>query len=36
MRHRFDLDALDAYTTCPDDPDRSVPNPAKKDANRKV
>jgi hypothetical protein len=36
MRHRFDLDALDAYATCPDDPDRSVPNPTKKDAARKV
>jgi hypothetical protein len=30
MRHRFDLDALDAYTTIPDDPDRRVPNPAHK------
>jgi hypothetical protein len=30
QRMRFDLDGLDAYTTVPDDPDRMVPNPAKK------
>jgi hypothetical protein len=26
MRHRYALDALDAYTSVPDDPDRTVPN----------
>ncbi len=36
MRARFDLDALDTYTVVPDDPDRSVPNPAKKDAARRT
>jgi hypothetical protein len=36
MRHRFDLDGLDAYTTIPHDPNRTVPNPAKKDTNRQV
>jgi transposase len=36
MRHRFDLDGLDAYTTIPDDHNRTVPNPAKKDTNRHV
>ena len=36
MRHRFDLDGLDAYTTVSDDPDRTVPNPTKKDVNRQV
>jgi len=36
LRHRFDLDGLDAYTTTPDDPDRAVPNPAKRHANRDV
>ncbi len=30
QRMRFDLDGLDAYTTVPDDPNRTVPNPAKK------
>jgi len=36
LRQRYDLDALDAYTTVPDDPDRSVPNPAKRDATDRV
>jgi hypothetical protein len=35
-RSRYDLDALDAYTTVPDDPDRSVPNPAKRAAKDRV
>jgi hypothetical protein len=34
MRGRFGLDALDTYTIKADDPDRTVPNPAKKDAAR--
>jgi len=34
LRHRYDLDGLDAYTTVPDDPDRVVPNPAKRAATR--
>ncbi len=34
MRSRFDLDGLDSYATIADDPDRSVPNPAKKAAAR--
>ena len=32
MRARYGLDALDTYTVVADDADRSVPNPAKKDA----
>lgn len=36
MRARFDLDGLDTYTVVPDDPDRSVPNPAKKDTARRI
>jgi hypothetical protein len=32
LRHRYDLDALDAYATVADDPDRTVPNPAKRAA----
>ncbi|MGH8897389.1 MAG: putative transposase [Egibacteraceae bacterium] len=36
MRHRFDLDGLDAYTTIPDDPNRTVPNPAKSQAHRRL
>jgi hypothetical protein len=36
MRARFALDALDTYTTVADDADRSVPNPAKKDAARRT
>ncbi len=34
MRAQFGLDALDTYTVVADDPNRSVPNPAKKDAAR--
>jgi prepilin-type processing-associated H-X9-DG protein len=34
MRAHYDLDALDTYTTTGDDPDRSVPNPARTAANR--
>jgi transposase len=33
LRHRYALDALDAYATVPDDPDRTVPNPARRAAN---
>ncbi|MBW3579025.1 MAG: hypothetical protein KY462_15060, partial [Actinobacteria bacterium] len=36
MRARFDLDGLDSYATVADDPDRSVPNPAKRAARRRV
>lgn len=36
MRGRFALDALDTYTAVPDDPDRTVPNPAKNDAARHI
>lgn len=36
MRHRYALDALDAYTTVADDPDRDIPNPAKKAARERV
>ena len=32
MRSRFDLDGLDTYANALDDPERSVPNPAKKAA----
>lgn len=32
MRAHFALDGLDSYATLPDDPERSVPNPAKKTA----
>src|SRR5215472_18586572 len=31
-RTRFALDALDSYAATPDDPERKVPNPAKKAA----
>lgn len=31
-RHRFELDGLDSYATIADDPDRLVPNPAKRQA----
>jgi transposase-like protein/helix-turn-helix protein len=31
-RTRFALDALDSYAAAPDDPDRTVPNPARKTA----
>jgi transposase len=34
LRQRYALDALDAYTTVPDDPDREVPNPARPAAKR--
>jgi len=36
MRGRYGLDALDTYTTVADDPGRTVPNPAKKDAARRT
>jgi transposase len=36
MRENFSLDALDSYAKIPDDPTRTVPNPAKKAAARKV
>jgi len=36
MRHRYALDGLDAYATTPDDPDRLVPNPARKHADRQL
>jgi len=35
-RMHFDLDSHDAYATTDDDPDRMVPNPAKKKAHRQV
>jgi hypothetical protein len=35
-RTRFALDALDSYAATPDDPDRLVPNPAKKAAAAQV
>ena len=35
-RGRLGLDALDSYTKAPDDPDRTVPNPAKAEAAKKV
>ena len=35
-RAHFALDALDSYTDTPDDPDRLVPNPAKKHAHTTV
>jgi hypothetical protein len=35
-RHHFALDALDTYTTVDDAPARSVPNPAKRAAQRRV
>ena len=35
-RTRFALDALDSYAVAPDDPDRMVPNPAKKTAAARV
>ncbi len=35
-RAHFALDALDTYTTTDDNPDRSVPNPAKRAATRRV
>ncbi len=36
QRAHYGLDALDAYETVPDDPDRLVANPARRDADRKV
>jgi prepilin-type processing-associated H-X9-DG protein len=36
MRTHYGLDALDAYETTADDPGRLVPNPARRDADRKV
>ena len=36
LRTHYGLDALDAYETTPDDPDRLVANPARRDANRLV
>ena len=35
-RTRFALDALDSYAATPDDPDRMVPNPARKTAAARV
>ncbi len=35
-RTRFALDALDSYAATPDDPDRKVPNPARKTAAARV
>jgi hypothetical protein len=35
-RTRFALDALDSYAAVPDDPDRMVPNPARKTAAARV
>ena len=35
-RTRFALDALDSYAAAPDNPDRMVPNPAKKTAAARV
>jgi hypothetical protein len=35
-RTRFALDALDSYAAAPDDPDRMVPNPAKKTAAARI
>jgi len=35
-RTRFALDALDSYAAAPDDPDRMVPNPAKKAAAARI
>lgn len=36
MRAHYALDGLDAYNTIDDDPDRLVPNPAKRDAARTI
>jgi prepilin-type processing-associated H-X9-DG protein len=36
MRAHYGLDALDAYATSGDDPTRLVPNPARRDADRRV
>ena len=34
MRAHYGLDALDSYTTTPDDPERLTPNPARRHADR--
>ncbi len=36
MRAHYGLDALDSYTTTPDDPDRSTPNPARRAADQEL
>jgi hypothetical protein len=36
LRARYALDALDAYATVADDPERSVPNPARKELARQA
>jgi hypothetical protein len=36
LRAHYGLDALDSYATVPDDPDRSVPNPAHKPASARA
>ncbi len=36
MRHNYDLDALDSYAKEDDDPTRMVPNPDKKQAQKRV
>ncbi|MGB3678872.1 MAG: putative transposase [Candidatus Microthrix parvicella] len=36
MREHYALEALDTYQTVPDDPERTVPNPAKKAAAKQV
>ena len=36
MRAHYGLDALDCYAKTPDDPARLVPNPARRDADRRV
>jgi prepilin-type processing-associated H-X9-DG protein len=36
MRAHYGLDALDSYAKAPDDPTRLVPNPDRKDADRRV
>jgi transposase-like protein len=36
LRQHYGLDALDAYETTPDDPDRPIANPARRDADRAV
>ena len=36
MRHNYDLDALDSYAKEDDDPTRMVPNPEKKQAQKRV
>lgn len=36
MRAHYGLDALDSYTTTEDDPDRSTPNPARRQADNEL